>query len=618
MNMNKTNFRKASAVCLALTLSLLETQALTALPVLADEEITADEEASENEAADQSEMDEESEEEEIIEDTAEETVLEDPAEETAVDSEEEASEDKEASKAELDTAACLDAMGGVPEELTGSVSERLAQLQEYYPEGHWLRQDDFTFASYCFYCVWDEAVAADWSYARPSSIDDIAPGDLVQVYTSNKQPYALIVTAVNKDKKTITGGGLSLKADHKVSWGATFKLDAVDYVISPDSPKNNLKPGKDVDTSLFYNYSSESEDEPEFSVHVSGYSEILYSHELIATNAIRGLAGCWGNMTYISPNLVRYPGYRILGWKVKLDSDQFIKYADYKELGEKFGIGDAEEEGINLNYYADADGDIVFEPGNAFWADRSLESIPRKNEWDSDDGSHFEPKYRSFYLVPLWETDPDYELPASTVSKPDNSDPSAKPDTIANPFDDIKKSEWYYDWVTRANEAGLMTGLNSTHFGPNDKMTRAMVVTVLYRMAGSPQLYGSPEHLKEQAYPDVPNGQWYTNAIKWAKGWGVATGYDNGKFGPDDHITREQLATMICRYQRNVARKRTSYYASLDKFPDKNNVNDFAKSSVQYCVARGIITGSNGYLLPTDNATRAECAKMLLVTNEIR
>lgn len=176
-----------------------------------------------------------------------------------------------------------------------------------------------------------------------------------------------------------------------------------------------------------------------------------------------------------------------------------------------------------------------------------------------------------------------------------------------NPFDDVKEGEWYYDYVVKANEAGLMTGLTSTHFGPNDKMSRAMVVTVLYRMAGSPNVSDT------KIFPDVPTGQWYSKAVKWANQNKIVTGYENGQFGPNDNVTREQLATMIYRYQQNAAGKSTAEKDSLNAFPDKGNVSSFAKNSVQYCVAKGIITGSHGWLLPVDEATRAECAKMLLV-----
>ncbi len=164
--------------------------------------------------------------------------------------------------------------------------------------------------------------------------------------------------------------------------------------------------------------------------------------------------------------------------------------------------------------------------------------------------------------------------------------------------------------MIKANEAGLMTGLYDTHFGPNDKMSRAMVATVLYRMAGSPAV------TDKRVFPDAPAGQWYSKAVKWANEKKIITGYENGKFGPDDSVTREQLATMIYRYQHNVAGKDTSAKTSLDKFPDKKSVSGFAKNSIEYCVSKGIITGSHGYLLPVDTATRAECAKMLLVAKD--
>ena len=343
-----------------------------------------------------------------------------------------------------------------------------------------------------------------------------------------------------------------------------------------------------------------------------GFTVRPYSFDDRALTGDR-LAAHWGKMLYLSPEWVRQPGYRVSGWKIRDEIDEnYLTYSEYKEFGEVLGVGKATKNGIELsNYYADSDGSIIFEPGDAFWVSEKAAKIPHPDSLVDDypEGEdHFWPRFRKFDLVPVWEADPDYKLPSFSTNQEDSST-----DSYANPFDDVKKGDWYYDWVVKSNAAGLMTGLNSTHFGPNDKMSRAMVVTVLYRMAGSPELWDDEEDSNKPVFPDVPNGQWYTDAVKWANENKVVTGYDNGKFGPDDNVTREQLATMICRYQSKVAGKNISYRASLDKFPDKKNVNNFAKSSLEYCVAKGIISGSNGNLLPVDNATRAECAKMLLV-----
>ena len=175
------------------------------------------------------------------------------------------------------------------------------------------------------------------------------------------------------------------------------------------------------------------------------------------------------------------------------------------------------------------------------------------------------------------------------------------------PFIDVSPKEWYYNTITEVNEIGLMTGTDSTHFSPDKPMSRGMVATVLYRMAGAPNVTGKSK------FSDVKDGLWYSKAITWAANSGIISGYQNGKFGPDDNVTREQMSVML----RNYAMKRgldTKTTNNLKKFKDYKNVTNYAKSAMGWAVDKGIISGANNgtRLNPTSNATRAECAKMLL------
>ena len=134
-----------------------------------------------------------------------------------------------------------------------------------------------------------------------------------------------------------------------------------------------------------------------------------------------------------------------------------------------------------------------------------------------------------------------------------------------------------------------------------------MVATVLYRMAGAPNVTGKSK------FSDVKDGLWYSKAITWAANQGIISGYQNGKFGPDDNVSREQMAVML----RNYAMKKgfnTNTTNNLTKFKDYKNVTSYAKSAMGWAVDKGIISGANNgtRLNPTSNATRAECAKMLL------
>ncbi len=193
--------------------------------------------------------------------------------------------------------------------------------------------------------------------------------------------------------------------------------------------------------------------------------------------------------------------------------------------------------------------------------------------------------------------------------------PSVKPEPSDElPFTDVKKTDWFYNYVKEANEAGLMTGLNETVFGPNEQMSRGMVTMVIWRMAGAPKVTWS-----EQKFPDVKKGEWYADAVMWCYQNGVVGGYETGSFGPNDPITREQMAKMLRDYAK-FAKLDYKSTASLDKFKDKDKVSGFAKEPVAWAYAKGILTGANGEteLQPTRNATRAECAKMLLVASKIK
>ncbi len=177
---------------------------------------------------------------------------------------------------------------------------------------------------------------------------------------------------------------------------------------------------------------------------------------------------------------------------------------------------------------------------------------------------------------------------------------------------DVSNKIWYFDTIREVFDLGLMTGTTSTTFSPDGLMTRGMVATVLYRMAGSP--YAS----YNSYFSDVLDGEYYSLPITWAIEEGIMNGYESGLFGPDDIVTREQLAVMLRNYamQQGID---TSCTSDLTQFMDTDEISNFAFSSLQWLVEKNIISGSNnGTLLkPTASATRAECAKMLLLTYKL-
>lgn len=174
-------------------------------------------------------------------------------------------------------------------------------------------------------------------------------------------------------------------------------------------------------------------------------------------------------------------------------------------------------------------------------------------------------------------------------------------------FTDVKDTSWYHSAVDYVSLRGLMGSVGNNKFNPNGNMTRAMLVAVLYRMSGSPSVEGLANN-----FADVPDGQWYTDAIIWANANGVVSGIGNGKFGPTVNLTREQIATIMCRYaaQQGVNVAKT---CSLAHFTDKEQLSSWADASMRWANSVGLITGRTATTLaPKNTATRAEVASMLM------
>ena len=181
-----------------------------------------------------------------------------------------------------------------------------------------------------------------------------------------------------------------------------------------------------------------------------------------------------------------------------------------------------------------------------------------------------------------------------------------------NPFADVAKDAWYYDAVKYVNENGLMAGTSANTsantFAPDLTTTRGMIVTILYRLAGSPdikdQIWGYP-------YADVDSTAYYGTAVYWARLSGIAAGYSSEQFGPNDTITREQMATILYRYAQYKGYDLT-VKGNLDTFKDADKITDYAKTAMQWAVGSGLVKGKSGNLLdPQGMATRAEIAAML-------
>lgn len=172
------------------------------------------------------------------------------------------------------------------------------------------------------------------------------------------------------------------------------------------------------------------------------------------------------------------------------------------------------------------------------------------------------------------------------------------------PFTDVLESDWFYDDVVFAYENGLFAGTSDTTFSPNTSMTRAMLVTVLYRLEGQPAVSG------RSGFADVQYNGYYEDAVTWAADNGIVNGTSTSTFSPNANVTREQMAAILYRYAQ-YKKYNTAASSSLNSFSDHTSVSGYAVASLQWSVAEKLVNGSNGKLMPTGNASRAQVAAIL-------
>ena len=172
------------------------------------------------------------------------------------------------------------------------------------------------------------------------------------------------------------------------------------------------------------------------------------------------------------------------------------------------------------------------------------------------------------------------------------------------PFTDVRESDWFYEDVAFAYENGLFAGTSDTTFSPNASMTRAMLVTVLYRLEGQPAVNG------RSGFSDVQYNGYYEDAVTWAADNGIVNGTSTTTFSPNANVTREQMAAILYRYAQHK-KYNTAASSGLNGFTDHASVSGYAAASLEWAVAEKLVNGSAGKLMPTGNATRAQVAAIL-------
>ena len=188
-----------------------------------------------------------------------------------------------------------------------------------------------------------------------------------------------------------------------------------------------------------------------------------------------------------------------------------------------------------------------------------------------------------------------------TDAKEETKDPAA-----VKRFSDVASGAWYAEYITYVTENALMNGYDDGRFGPNDQTTRAQIVTVLYRLEGEPATRSS------NSFSDVSaGGQYYSSAVAWAAVNDIVNGYEDGRFGPNDNVTREQIATILYRYATYKGYD-TENAGSIANFSDAAKVSSWANTAISWAVGEELMNGDNGALRPQGNATRAEIAALLM------
>lgn len=175
------------------------------------------------------------------------------------------------------------------------------------------------------------------------------------------------------------------------------------------------------------------------------------------------------------------------------------------------------------------------------------------------------------------------------------------------PFTDLAANAWYTDAVAYVYRHDLMAGYGENLFGPDDDLSRAQLCQIIYNMEGQPATSGS------SVFTDVADGAWYADAVTWAASQGIVGGYGGGLFGPEDNITREQLASILYRYAQSKGYDTSvGENTNILSYTDALEISEYAIPAMQWACGAGIMEGNAGYLTPQGDATRAQVATMLM------
>ncbi len=257
-----------------------------------------------------------------------------------------------------------------------------------------------------------------------------------------------------------------------------------------------------------------------------------------------------------------------------------------------------------------AHGKVSISPTKADEGDRVTIKVNPDDGYEVDEVEVLDKKGREVSVTERDENEYTFIMPDSDVTvdvtfKAVEEEPEAAPVQQAARFGDVSGSDWFSAAVDYVSQNNLMSG-NGGMFSPNTNMTRGMMAQILYNMEGAS---GSGS----RTFPDVAANEWYAGAVSWAATQGYMDGYGSGSFGPNDPVTREQVAAILYRYTQTKAPAKAGGAASLAAFTDGAGTSGWAQNAVSWAVSAGIISGKSGNRLdPTGTASRAEIAQILM------
>ena len=328
-----------------------------------------------------------------------------------------------------------------------------------------------------------------------------------------------------------------------------------------------------------------------------------------------------GTVTVLPTNVTK-PGYTFLGWFNAAEGGDKVTQIEATETGNKtfYAYWQKNETPVktwSITYVADGgvingsyptsyvEGTVtvlptnVTKPGYTFlgWFTAASGGVQVKQIEATETGE------KTFYA--RWQKTvlPPPPITPGTPSAPVTPAKPAAP--VGLPFADVSGSDWFYNDVRYVYEKGIMDGTGADRFSPNAPLTRAMIVTILYRMAGSPSVSGSSD------FTDVAASKWFAKAVAWAAANGIVNGYGDSLFGPNDPVTREQLAAILYRYAVYGGMTAVTLEENLGSFADTAQLSAYAIQAMNWAVGQGLINGSGSNLVPKAQATRAQVAAII-------